>query len=229
MLIIFNNTRFFALLLALLVVLSACVGEKTEIHHVFPQQFIHEFQAIGIAVDDFGIILTKEEHRGSNGLHARGWNQQWAAFFTHHQKPTHKQIMMHLQKMLRQAGFLGRVQFVQYRGANRGEKTGEIIVTHANFVLQFLAHFGISLVKLFGATSLGNLLLSFVLASGLIVVGALATQAKHPLAVGFGMISLIFGILAWLGVGYLLLIIYQWLIALCALLLGGFALKWGRA
>ncbi len=96
--ILFKIIVLFFIAVSLLSILGCSQGKK-EIHHVFPQQFRGEFERMGIDIDQYGLALTKETHRGVGGLHSSGWNKKWFAFFTDNKNPTEKQAMKHLEGM----------------------------------------------------------------------------------------------------------------------------------
>lgn len=51
-------------------------------HHIFPRQFIHDFEALGINIDRYTIAMDPAEHIGSNGVHSTlDWNGQWYDLF----------------------------------------------------------------------------------------------------------------------------------------------------
>jgi hypothetical protein len=52
-------------------------------HHVFPQEYVNEFQGIGIKVDDYTVTLPWDKHIGKRGLHVTmDWNGEWDDFFS---------------------------------------------------------------------------------------------------------------------------------------------------
>lgn len=54
----------------------------THDHHIFPREFIHEFESIGINIDEFTVTLKAAEHIGKNGIHSTmDWNYEWVEFF----------------------------------------------------------------------------------------------------------------------------------------------------
>jgi hypothetical protein len=51
-------------------------------HHIFPREYVNEFESIGIAIDDFTVKLPWDKHIGSRGLHINlDWNDRWGEFF----------------------------------------------------------------------------------------------------------------------------------------------------
>ena len=55
---------------------------KTHDHHIFPQEYINEFEAINILVHDYTVTLNAAQHIGSKGIHiTMDWNGEWADFF----------------------------------------------------------------------------------------------------------------------------------------------------
>jgi len=54
----------------------------THDHHIFPQEYINEFESIGIVVDDYTVTLNATQHIGKKGIHnTMDWNQEWGDFF----------------------------------------------------------------------------------------------------------------------------------------------------
>jgi hypothetical protein len=51
-------------------------------HHIFPLEYVHEFDALDIEVDDYTVWLDHDQHIGPNGIHTVfDWNGEWADFF----------------------------------------------------------------------------------------------------------------------------------------------------
>jgi hypothetical protein len=51
-------------------------------HHIFPREYINEFDSLNITIDDYTVTLKATEHVGKNGLHVTmDWNGEWADFF----------------------------------------------------------------------------------------------------------------------------------------------------
>jgi hypothetical protein len=189
-----------------------CDGGKMEVHHVFPQQLRGEFLKIGMDVDDFGIRLTKADHRLAGGLHSQQWNKQWIEFFKLNKSPSKEEVMKQAEGMLKKSGFIGKLAFVRYSGVDKGLKTGEIIADHSNWFLQLAEKLGTLLTALLGGTSLGTLFLSFFAAVGSMVLGLFSCKAEHPALVGVGFLVCIFGLMALIGIVYLAFISYKWFI-----------------
>ena len=57
-------------------------GKKHD-HHIFPREYINEFDSLNIIIDDYTVTLNASEHIGKNGLHVTmDWNGEWADFFS---------------------------------------------------------------------------------------------------------------------------------------------------
>ena len=55
---------------------------KTHDHHIFPKEYVNEFDSIGINVDDYTVTLKPAEHIGKPGIHiTMDWNGEWGDFF----------------------------------------------------------------------------------------------------------------------------------------------------
>jgi hypothetical protein len=51
-------------------------------HHIFPQEYVNEFEYLGININDFTVELPPTEHIGRGGIHINlQWNDRWAEFF----------------------------------------------------------------------------------------------------------------------------------------------------
>lgn len=51
-------------------------------HHIFPREYVNEFEYLGINVDDFTVILPPDKHIGRKGIHKiLDWNAEWGEFF----------------------------------------------------------------------------------------------------------------------------------------------------
>ncbi|KAF5679376.1 RHS repeat-associated core domain-containing protein [Fusarium heterosporum] len=67
--------------------LLAVTWERTQLHHVYPQEYRAEFNEIGIDVDNFTVSLTDEVHRictvggTANGTTLGKWNDRWDKLF----------------------------------------------------------------------------------------------------------------------------------------------------
>ncbi|RBQ71296.1 hypothetical protein FVER53590_29981 [Fusarium verticillioides] len=63
--------------------------ERTQLHHVYPQEYRAEFNKIGIDVDNFTVSLTDEVHRictvggTAKGTTLGKWNDRWDELFFH--------------------------------------------------------------------------------------------------------------------------------------------------
>lgn len=194
--------------------ISGCSEGNKEIHHVFPQQFRGEFEKMGIDIDKYGIALTKETHRGvGGGLHSMGWNKKWAEFFTFNKSPTESQAMKHLEVMLSESGFQGEQQFVNYGGAANGMKTGVVVLVKSqNRLLQVLGSLGEKFINLFGDTTFGSSLISFLATVGVTFLGFFGIKIEHPVAVGVGLVVSIIGFLLAIGILYIAFLINPWLL-----------------
>jgi RHS repeat-associated protein len=58
---------------------SKVAGKATQLHHVFPQAFKAEFEAVGIDIHEFTLELPASLHED---IHANGWNAEWESFLT---------------------------------------------------------------------------------------------------------------------------------------------------
>jgi len=51
-------------------------------HHIFPQEYVNEFEYLGIEIDDFTVKLPWDKHIGRRGIHKNlDWNGEWGEFF----------------------------------------------------------------------------------------------------------------------------------------------------
>jgi len=51
-------------------------------HHIFPQEYVNEFDALDIEIDDYTVWLDYDQHIGPTGVHTvLDWNGEWADFF----------------------------------------------------------------------------------------------------------------------------------------------------
>lgn len=58
-------------------------GGKTHQHHIFPVEYINEFDSLNIEVDDYVVPLEPTKHIGKNGIHVVfDWNAVWGDFFS---------------------------------------------------------------------------------------------------------------------------------------------------
>lgn len=180
-----------------------------EKHHVFPQQFRTEFLSRGIDIDNYAIKITKSDH---NILHnAEQWNLQWANYLKANPKATKSQLIDQMETTLGKSGFLGRVEFVRYSAP--AQKTGEIIVKHPVWILQFAGKIGETFIKWFGGTNIGNIAIAFLAPVGSAVLGFFGIKAEQPILVGVGFLIVIMGLLLSLCILYILFLIYSWMLA----------------
>ncbi|GAP90434.1 putative YD repeat protein [Rosellinia necatrix] len=67
--------------------LLAATWERTQLHHVYPQEYRDQFKKIGIDVDNFTVSITDEVHRictvggEANGSKLGKWNDRWNELF----------------------------------------------------------------------------------------------------------------------------------------------------
>ncbi|KAF7549246.1 hypothetical protein G7Z17_g6523 [Cylindrodendrum hubeiense] len=67
--------------------LLSVTWERTQLHHVYPQEYRDEFAKIGIMVDNFTVSITDEVHRictfggEANGSKLGKWNDRWQQLF----------------------------------------------------------------------------------------------------------------------------------------------------
>jgi hypothetical protein len=65
------------------------IEERTDLHHIFPQEFREQFEELGIDIDKYGIRLDQQtEHiplhvGGKTEEWARTYNDHWAVFLGH--------------------------------------------------------------------------------------------------------------------------------------------------
>lgn len=203
--------------------LSGCKGANliidgdAEYHHIFPRQFSEQFAQKGINVDDFTIALTKKDHRGmGTGLQyvPNNWNNEWNSWLLDNPNFTQKQAAEKAQAMLREAGCKGEFKFFNYNtkqlsNAKVGEITGLFICSN-NWFLKICSKIGYWLLKVLGGSSIGGQILAVLAAIGSSVLGIFGIKAEEPVAVGVGLICLILGIIACIG----LIIFVKWLITI---------------
>ena len=194
----------------------------TEYHHIFPRQFREQFAQKGINVDNFTIALTKKDHRGLGvGLQyvPKNWNNEWNEWLLQHPNFTQEQAAEKALQMLKEAGCKGEFNFYDYNtkqlsNASVGGMTG-LFVCSSNWFLKICSKIGYWLLKVLGGSSLGGQLLAILAALGSSVLGLFGLKAEQPVAVGIGLLCMIFGILACVG----LVLFVKWLLTI--VLIGG--------
>ena len=78
------------------------VVQAIEKHHQLPQQFIKQFEKVGLDIEEYAIDLGKAAHRlKPNGLHTgtENWNKQWKQFFDKTPDYSKQDVLDQLQKM----------------------------------------------------------------------------------------------------------------------------------
>ena len=189
----------------------------TEFHHIFPRQFREQFAQKGIDVDDFTIALTKKDHRGmGKGLQyvPTNWNNEWNDWLLANPDFTQKQAAEKAQTMLRKAGCKGEFKLYNYNTKQLSKASvgsaKDFFVCSNNRFLKICGKLGYWLLKVLGGSSIGGQILAVLAALGCAVLGLFGIKAEEPVAVGVGLICLILGIIAFIG----LIIFVKWLITL---------------
>lgn len=200
------------------------INGATEYHHIFPRQFNEQFAQKGINVDDFTIALTKKDHRGiGTGLQyvPKNWNNEWNSWLLSNPNFTQKQASEKAQSMLREAGCKGEFEFFNYntKQLSKASIAGSsgFFICSENAFLKFCGKLGYWLLKIFGGSKIGGQILAILAAIGSSVLGFFGIKAEQPVAVGVGLVCLILGIAACIGI----IIFVKWIIGLIVVAGGG--------
>ena len=176
---------------------------QAEYHHVFPREFTKVFKQAGINVDDYTIKLTMKDHRGfGKGLQyvPNNWNEEWRNWLLSKDTSgfTKQEALTKAEQMLAAAGCKGEFQFYNYN--TKALSAGSIFASNSNFILKQCERIGYFLLRYCGWC--GGLI-AFFAAIGTTFLGFFGIKAGHPVAVGVGFLVFVFGIMAIIGIVFL--------------------------
>lgn len=209
------------LVMMLCLVFTSCGSEviadgATEYHHIFPRQFRDQFAEKGIDVDDFTIKLTKKDHRGiGTGLQyvPKNWNNEWNSWLQQNPSFTQADAEKQALKMLEEAKCRGEFYFYRYDTKELSNATvagsSTMFVCSQNWFFNLCGKIGYWLLKILGGSKFGGQILSVLAAVGSAVLGHFGIKTEKPVAVGVGVIVLIVGVLASIGLFFFV----KWIIA----------------
>ncbi len=219
--IIFLSFAFFCLLITGCDTVNNVVdSQKTEYHHLFPREFSNNFKKAGIDVDNFTIQLSKSTHRGAGtGLQyvPKNWNDEWREFIKNNPKATQEDFLEQGKKMMAAAGARGEFKFYNFKTKAisttpiAGNSGSILIISNSKF-LHFCGVIGEWTVKKFGGYKWGVYLISFLSYIGTGVFGFFGIKTGQPVAVGLGLVVVIFSIIGMIGIIYVLALLVGWII-----------------
>ncbi len=187
-----------------------------EYHHLFPQAFRGDFGRLGIDVDDFTIVLSKEAHRGSGGgiqYSPSNWNATWKKFLARNPNASQTELYVQAQKMLKDSGAAGKYDFYDYRTRRLSKATlagAPAMAVSSNWFLSLSAKIGSLAMRLLGGFGWGRTLLAFFAGGvGTMVLGWFGIKASHPATIGVGLLCCIIGILLIIFAIWFILLLYQ--------------------
>lgn len=199
-----------SLLLMFLLFITGCDDKKVEIHHLYPQEFKIFFESKGINVDDYGINLTKELHRGANinSFHGTQWNKEWRDYILNNKNASKNSLEKQLKLMLEKRDFSGRIHYINYKTK---KPNGIYADVFGASILGFVGKLGNFIIGFFGASS--SIVVFFIWVGSLTLsILGFNTRQEAGFLVGIGFL-VVFGILSvtvWIIYPYL----YAWLVSI---------------
>ena len=155
-------------LLLLLVILFTGCSEKTEIHHLYPQEFRCFFMTKDINIDHYSINFTKTlQKENGNFFYNDAWKNEWKNFITHNPNASKKVVEKQLKSMLETRDISGRINYINYETK---EATGLYIDTFGSSFFGIVGEFGNWIVSIFGESTP---LSAFLTCIGLLIIAAL--------------------------------------------------------
>jgi hypothetical protein len=186
-----------------------------EYHHLFPQAFRGDFARLGIDVDDFTIMLSKEAHRGSGGgiqYSPANWNATWKKYLARNPNASETELYAQAQKMLKESGAAGKFDFYNYQTKQVSKAAiagAPAMAVSSNWFLSLCAKIGSLAMRLLGGYGWGRTLLAFFAGIGTTVLGWFGIKASHPTTVGVGLLCCIIGILLIIFAIWFILLLYK--------------------
>ena len=199
-----------SLLFLIILFLTGCDDKKVEIHHLYPQEFKSFFESKGINVDDYGINLTKELHRGANvnSFHGTQWNKEWRDYIINNKNASKVNLEKQLKQMLENRDFSGRIHYINYRTK---QPSGIYADLFGVSMIGFIGKFGNFIIGLFGTSSSIVVFFIWIGTLTLSILGFNTRQeAGFLVGIGFIVVFLILSVTIWIIYPYL----YVWLIGI---------------